>query len=86
MSLSSMYAPSVKITHIPTGIVVECSGYRTQKANHDWAMKILRAKLYAIQNLSIVQSLRIEHGSGEYLRWPSYNIEGVMDGVQPEDK
>lgn len=86
MSLNSMYSPSVRITHIPTGIVVECSGYRSQKANHDQAMKILCAKLYAIQNLSIIQSLRTEHGSGDYLRWPGYDIQAVMDGIQPEDK
>ena len=85
MSLNSMHSPSIRITHISTGIVVECSGYRTREANRAQALKILRAKLYAIQNPS-VKSLRIEHGSGDYLRWPSYDIQGVMDGIQPEDK
>ena len=81
-----MRSPSVRITHIPTGIVVECSCHRSQKANREQALKVLRAKLYAMQNLSIVQSLRTEHGSGDYLSWPAYDIQGVMDGIQPEDK
>ena len=86
MGSDSMRAPGVRITHIPTDITVECSGHGSREKNHELALKVLRAKLYAMQNLSIVQSLRIEHGSGDYLRWPSYDIQGVMDGIQPEDK
>ena len=84
MSLSSMRSASVRITHIPTGIVVECSSQRTQAGNREMALKILRAKLYAIENLSINQSLRIEHGNGDYLRWPGYDIANVMDGIHPQ--
>lgn len=84
MSLSSMRSASVRITHIPTGIVVECSSQRTQQGNREMALKILRAKLYAIENLSINQSLTIEHGNGDYLRWPGYDIATVMDGTHPQ--
>lgn len=65
---------AIRITHLPTGMVVSCQNERSQKQNLESAMKVLRARLIAIEQekmdkeLAALKGVHVDAGWGNQIR------------------
>ncbi|MFZ5640313.1 MAG: peptide chain release factor 2 [Bacillota bacterium] len=62
---------AVRITHIPTGIVVQCQNERSQLANRLQAMKLLQARLLDLQLRKREEELAVLRGDQQEIAWGS---------------
>ena len=69
---------AVRITHNPTGIVVQCQNERSQHMNKDKAMKMLKAKLYLLKKAENEQKVSGIRGDVKENGWGSQIRSYVM--------
>ncbi|MBU0759456.1 MAG: peptide chain release factor 2 [Candidatus Omnitrophica bacterium] len=69
---------AVRITHIPTNIVVQCQNERSQHKNKATAMKVLKAKLYELKMEERKKELEAEYAKKQKIEWGSQIRSYVM--------
>ena len=76
---------AVRMTHIPTGMVVQCQSDRSQHKNRDQAMKQLRAKLYELELQKRMSEQKAMEDSKADIGWGNQIRSYVLDQSRIKD-
>jgi peptide chain release factor 2 len=76
---------AVRITHLPTGIVVACQGERSQHKNRSTAMKMLKSKLYELEFNKRNAAAKVLEDSKSDVSWGNQIRSYVLDQSRIKD-
>ena len=76
---------AVRLTHEPSGIVVQCQSQRSQHKNKDMAIKQLKAKLYELEELKRKEEMQSIEAAKADIGWGSQIRSYVLDASRIKD-
>ena len=76
---------AIRLTHEPSGIVVQCQNQRSQHKNRDQAMKQLKAKLYEMEDQKRRLELQVIEDNKSDIGWGSQIRSYVLDSARIKD-
>ncbi len=76
---------AVRITHVPSGIVVQCQSQRSQHKNRSQAMKQLRAKLYELEVQKQEAEKKAQEAQKTEISWGQQIRSYVLDAARIKD-
>ena len=76
---------AIRLTHLPTGIVVQCQNQRSQHKNKDQAIKQLKAKLYELEEFKRRQEAQAVEAEKSDIGWGSQIRSYVLDQSRIKD-